>query len=173
MHDRKDLWVSIWFANPHQKPINFLWEAGLKKWEMNWKIWYFRPQPPFRCLIVWHRHRFDVKIHESRVVTRFHLTRKILMRKFAFSQQILIRWRQVTQLAYSCTRTRLHCTALTSELAWACPASLCTVTTKITMVFSTKLDSLIKLNHSEQKVTIQEKYHSMKGYIFRIKISKN
>ena len=140
---------------------------------MNWRIWYFRPQPPFRCLIVWHRHRFDVKIHESRVVTRFHLTRKILMRKFAFSQQILIRWRQVTQLAYSCTRTRLHCTALTSELAWACPASLCTVTTKITMVFSTKLDSLIKLNHSEQKVIIQEKCHSMKGYTFRIKISKN
>ena len=144
-----------------EKPISkgsktdqfFFGSLDSKNGKMNWRIWYFRPKPPFRCSIVWHRHRFDVKIHESRIVTRFHLTRKNLMRKFAFSQQILIRWRQVTQLAYSCTRTRLHCTALTSELAWACPARLCTVTTKITMVFSTKLNSLIKLNHMHSQWT--------------------
>ena len=136
---------SFWktnFKGFENRPIFFRsLDLDSKNGKMNWKIWYFRPKPPFRCLIVWHRHRFDVKIHESRIVTRFHLTRKILMRKFAFSQQILIRWRQVTQLAYTAAHA-LDCTALplTSELAWACPASLCTVTMKITMVFSTKLD---------------------------------
>ena len=55
---------------------------------------------------------------------------------------------------HSCTRSGLHCTALTSELAWACPASLCTVTTKITMVFSTKLDILMSSNSTKPYDTL-------------------